>query len=234
MLGVLLLGFTLGLKHALESDHLAAIATISAGTSSLRRALKHGAMWGVGHTVTLIAVGGTILVLGRAIPKAASDVLEGIVGVVLIWLAIDVYRRVRRLHVHQHGHEDGTHHLHVHSHSPHQAHVPSAHLHPHPIIKPQRALLVGMVHGMAGSAALVVITAQAITSPLVGVLYMLVFGAGSIVAMSLVSLCIALPLQVSKQRVFRPEWLMLGAAAASLIVGVSILLSIGTSLGRSW
>ena len=230
MIGVLLLGFTLGLKHALESDHLAAVATMATGTNSLRRALRHGAMWGVGHTVTLLLVGGTVLVLGRAIPRRTSEALEFLVGVVLIWLAVDVIRRVRALHVHRHGHGDGESHLHVHSHGLEKAHLLSAHLHPHPVIRPRRALLVGMVHGLAGSAALVVITAQAITSPAVGVLYMLIFGVGSIVGMSLVSLCIALPLQLSTRRAFRPEWVMLAAAATSLVVGAGILFRAGASL----
>jgi sulfite exporter TauE/SafE len=231
MIGVLMLGFTLGLKHALESDHLAAVATMATGSTSLRRALKHGAMWGVGHTLTLLAVGGTVLILGREIPKMASEVLELIVGLVLIWLGIDVIRRVRRLHVHQHGHDDGSRHLHVHSHARQEVHVPSAHAHPHPVIKPRRALLVGMVHGLAGSAALVVITAQAIASPWVGVVYMLIFGLGSVVGMSLVSLCIALPLQLSsRHRAFRVDWLMLAAAATSLVIGIGIVVNASVTL----
>jgi sulfite exporter TauE/SafE len=229
VISVLLLGFTLGLKHALESDHLAAVATMATGAKSLGRALRHGAMWGVGHTVTLLVVGGSVLVLGRAIPRRTTDALELLVGVVLIWLAVDVIRRVRALHVHRHGHGDGASHLHAHSHAPEESHVPSAHVHPHPAIRPRRALIVGMVHGLAGSAALVVVTAQAITSPAVGVLYMLIFGLGSIVGMSLVSLGIALPLQLSTRRVFRPEWLMLAAAATSLVVGAGIVLRAGAS-----
>src|SRR5271169_3435154 len=109
-----MIGFTLGLKHALDSDHLAAVATMATGTASLRRALRHGAMWGLGHTITLLAVGGTVLVLGRVIPQVASDVLELIVGFVLIWLGVDVLWRVRRLHLHPHGHDGNPPHVHVH------------------------------------------------------------------------------------------------------------------------
>lgn len=228
MLGVLMLGFTLGLKHALEADHLAAVATLATGTASLPRALRHGAMWGIGHTITLLAVGGTVLLLGRVIPPIASDVLEFIVGLVLIWLGIDVLWRVRRLHAHPHGHDDGTAHLHLHHHRPTAA---NTHSHAHPVVRPRRALLVGMVHGLAGSAALVLITAQAIASPWVGLVYMLIFGLGSVVGMSLVSMCIAVPLHVSKFRLFRMDWLMMAAAAASLFVGVRILFNAGTSLG---
>jgi len=230
MIGVLMIGFTLGLRHALESDHLAAVATMATGTTSLRRALRHGAMWGLGHTLTLLAVGGTVLLLGRAIPKLASEVLELIVGGVLIWLGIDVIRRVRALHLHQHAHEDGTRHLHLHAHARVETPAPALHVHPHPVIPPRRALLVGMVHGLAGSAALVVITAQAIASPIVGIFYMLIFGLGSVVGMSLVSVCIALPIRFSKHRAFRSEWLMVAAGATSLVVGIGILFRMGASL----
>jgi sulfite exporter TauE/SafE len=231
VIGVLLLGFTLGIRHALESDHIAAVATMATGTTSLRRALKHGAMWGVGHTVTLLAVGGTVLLLGRAIPRKTSEGLEAFVGVVLIWLAVDVIRRVRALHLHRHGHGDGASHLHVHSHTSQRAHADASHLHAHPVVRPRRALLIGMIHGLAGSAALVVLTAQTIASPLIGAFYMLVFGLGSIVGMSLVTMCIALPLRLSKHLAFRPEWLMLAAGATSLVVGVGILVKAGVALG---
>jgi sulfite exporter TauE/SafE len=229
LLGVLMIGFTLGLKHALDSDHLAAVATMATGTASLRRALRHGAMWGLGHTITLLAVGGTVLVLGRVIPQVASDVLELIVGLVLVWLGVDVLWRVRRLHFHPHGHDGNPAHLHVHQHE--QPGGSSTHVHAHPVVPPRRALVVGMVHGLAGSAALVLITVQAIASPLLGVVYMLIFGVGSMVGMSLVSMCVAVPLHLSKSRVFRTEWLMMAAAAASLFVGVRILFNAGAALG---
>jgi len=227
VLGVLMIGFTLGLKHALDSDHLAAVATMATGSASLRRALRHGAMWGLGHTVTLLAVGGTVLVLGRVIPQVASDVLEFVVGLVLIWLGVDVLWRVRKLHLHLH--DDSPAQLPVLQHD-----APAgrqSHGHPPPVVRPRRALLVGMVHGLAGSAALVLITVQAIASPLVGVLYMLIFGLGSMVGMSLVSMCVAVPLHLSKHRAFRTDWLMMVAAAASLFVGVKILFSAGAALG---
>ena len=233
MIGVLLLGFMLGLKHALEPDHLAAVATLATGTTSVRRALRHGAMWGTGHTLTLLVVGGTVLILGRQIPKVTGNVLELIVGLVLLWLGLDVIHRVRRLHLHHHAHEDGTRHLHVHSHASDQAHAPSAHDdHGHPMIRARRALLVGMVHGMAGSAALVVITAQASDSPMSGLVYILLFGLGSVVGMSLVSMGFALPLQLSGRARRASQGLMLAAAAASLVVGAGIVLTSGTALSR--
>jgi ABC-type nickel/cobalt efflux system permease component RcnA len=233
MIGVLLLGFTLGLKHALEPDHLAAVATLATGATSLRRALRHGAMWGMGHTLTLLAVGGTVLILGRQIPKMTGDILELIVGLVLLWLGVDVIRRVRRLHLHQHAHDDGTRHLHVHSHAAHETHRPAAHDdHAHPVIRPRRALMVGMVHGMAGSAALVVITAGAIASPITGLVYILLFGLGSVVGMSLVAMGFALPLRLSGRARRGSQWLMLAAAAASLVVGAGIVVTAGASLSR--
>lgn len=189
---VLLLGFLLGMRHATEADHLAAVATIATGTRNLRQALHQGAAWGVGHTLTLLLVGGGVLVLGSAIPPRLAESLECAVGVMLVGLGADVLRRLARQRIHVHAHAHGTPALHLHAHGHGEG---PAHGHRHP--PPLRALAVGMMHGTAGSAALVVLSLGAAHSWSAGLLYILVFGAGSILGMAILSTVIAVPLRWS-------------------------------------
>jgi hypothetical protein len=176
-------------------------------------------------------VGSTVLVLGHAIPKPASEALELLVGLVLIWLAVDVIRRVRALHLHNHRHGDETNHLHVYSHAPNPADPLAVSCAPASGHQTEASPAGGMVHGLAGSAALVVITAQAITSPVVGVFYMMILSLGSIVGMSLVTpVHRAASAALTPSCAFRPEWLMLAAAATSLVGGTGIVLRAGSSL----
>lgn len=219
LVSILFIGFLLGMKHATEADHLAAVATLATRKGTWVNALRQGAAWGLGHTVTLLLFGGVVLALGRSIPAQFEQALEFVVGIMLVLLGADVLRRLwrQRIHFHAHSHGDGAVHLHAHSHMEAAApvaavpvfsqliFVPSVdadhreqpHEHPHFALVPGRALLVGMMHGMAGSAALVVLSLSTVPTIATGVLYILVFGAGSILGMALLSTVIALPLRAS-------------------------------------
>jgi len=198
---VLVLGFLFGLRHALDADHLAAVASLATRNPGLRRAAARGAAWGLGHTVTLLLVGGCGLLLGARIPPGWARAAEAAVGVMLVALGIDVFRRLRRrgVHFHPHRHSDGTVHFHAHGHEPAAAHDAAHHEHRHPL--PRRAIWVGMVHGLAGSAALLLLTLQAVGSLWLGLLYIALFGLGSAAGMALLSAAIALPLRASARRV---------------------------------
>src|ERR1700682_3640187 len=180
MFGILGLGFLLGMQHALEADHIAAVSSIAAPRSHVGDIVKHGLTWGLGHTLTLFAFAGAAILLGRAIPEQFARPLETAVGIMLVGLGAHVLWRLwrDRVHFHQHGHGDGREHIHVHSHVnetiPHQN---SAHLHQHGFR--WRSLLVGLMHGMAGSAALLVLTVSQASSPAVGLGYVALFGSGS-------------------------------------------------------
>ena len=196
-LGVLLLGLVIGMQHALESDHVAAVSSIAARETSVRRIVTHGAVWGLGHTVTLMAVAGGTIALGLAVTQALAEWLELLVGVMLIGLGAHlIVALVReRVHFHRHGHEDGTTHFHAHSHRGEDApHDPRRHDHGHPRGFPVRTLLIGMMHGMAGSAALLVFAATTVGSVPLGLGFVMVFGVGSIVGMAALSAVIAVPL----------------------------------------
>ncbi|MFO1111000.1 MAG: urease accessory protein [Bradyrhizobium sp.] len=198
MFGILGLGFLLGMQHALEADHIAAVSSIAARHSRASDIIKHGLTWGLGHTLTLFVFAGAAIVLGRAIPDAVARPIEGAVGLMLVGLGGHVLWRLwrDRVHFHRHGHADGTVHFHAHSHAadplPHRR---ARHDHAHGFR--WRALLVGLMHGMAGSAALLVLAVTQAPSAAAGLGYVALFGIGSMLGMGALSAVIAVPLAVS-------------------------------------
>jgi ABC-type nickel/cobalt efflux system permease component RcnA len=199
---LLLLGLLFGMQHATEADHLTAVATLVAREKQLGAAIRQGIFWGLGHCLTLLGVGGVVMVLGIALSDRWVHGLEGAVGVMLVLLGVDLMRRLwrDRVHFHSHRHQgEATHsaaHFHAHSHrfevKPHDT---TRHRHEHHPI-PLRALLVGMVHGLAGSAALVLLTLQQVHSPWVGLIYVLLFGLGSIAGMAALSAIVSVPMRL--------------------------------------
>ena len=225
-LTLLLLGFLMGVRHAFEPDHLAAVASLATRTRSVRAGILQGAAWGLGHTLTLLLVGGTCLYLGEALPERWAHRLETAVGVMLVLLGADVVRRMRRerLHFHVHQHQSGPEHWHAHRHGQESAHETTRHEHPHPQRFPFRALVVGLVHGLAGSAALFLLTLQATASPGVGLVYVGVFGVGSILGMASLSAVIAFPLFASAGRLTRVRsGLEAFVGLTTIAVGVGVL-----------
>ena len=198
MFGILGLGLLLGMQHALEADHIAAVSSIAARRSHVGDIVKHGLTWGFGHTLTLFAFAGAAILLGRAIPDTIARPIEAAVGIMLIGLGAHVLWRLwrDRVHFHKHGHGDGTVHFHAHSHAGDKtAHARAGHTHDHGFR--WRTLLVGLMHGMAGSAALLVLTLSQASSPAVGLGYVALFGIGSMIGMGALSTVIAVPLAVS-------------------------------------
>jgi hypothetical protein len=198
MFGILGLGFLLGMQHALEADHIAAVSSIAARRSHVADIVKHGLTWGLGHTLTLFVFAGVAILLGRAIPDSVAQPLETAVGLMLVGLGAHVLWRLwrDRVHFHQHRHGDGTVHFHAHSHARETVpHARAAHIHEHGFR--WRTLLVGLMHGMAGSAALLVLAVTQASSPVVGLGYIALFGIGSMIGMGALSTAIAVPLAVS-------------------------------------
>jgi ABC-type nickel/cobalt efflux system permease component RcnA len=191
---IVALGFLVGMRHALEADHLAAVATLARESRGVRESAFRGAVWGLGHTLTLFLVGGVCLLLGGVMPDGFARAAEAGVGAMLVVLGVQVFVRMRSqgVHVHAHRHDDGTVHLHAHSHPPAADH-PAEHRHSHRTSFPRRALVIGLVHGLAGSAALLLLALETTTSPWVGLLYIGVFGLGSVIGMAVLSAAIAVP-----------------------------------------
>ncbi len=225
MASVLLLGFLIGLRHALEADHLAAVATLATRTRSLRRALRLGALWGLGHSLTLGLVGGGVLLAEGLVAAETARLLEALVGVMLVLLGADVIRRVvrDRVHFHRHRH-DRIEHFHAHSHAGETTHRESPHDHRHAAGLDGRALAVGLVHGLAGSAALVLLAATQLPTLWWGLTYIALFGLGSIVGMALMSCVVALPIRwLAHHMTWAYNGLTAAVGVATVVLGCWIL-----------
>ena len=228
----LLLAFLLGLRHALDADHLAAVAAMASGQGGLRRCLGLGISWGVGHALVLGVVGGGVVALQVPIPPRIGLLFESLVALTLIALGVGALRGALsgRLHAHRHEH-GGVVHAHVHLHvSPHPG--PSRHGHPHPIRLAFRPFLVGGVHGLAGSATLAILVLTSLPNALLGCLFLGILGAGSILGMSLMSLALGVPLALAQSRA---RWLHCALRATtgvgSLGIGLTLIWEIGRARG---
>ncbi len=220
MFGILGLGFLLGMQHALEADHLAAVSSIAARRSDVGDIVRHGLTWGFGHTLTLFVFAGAALVLGHAIPESIARPIESAVGIMLVGLGAHVWWRLwrDRLHFHRHNHGDGTVHVHLHSHAGETVpHARAPHAHGHGFR--WRTLLVGLMHGMAGSAALLVLTVSQASDVAVGLGYVALFGIGSMIGMGALSTVIAVPLAFSARWL---TWANRGLQAAVGLVTIAI------------
>jgi len=231
MTSLLLLGFLIGLRHALEADHIAAIATLTTQTESLSAALKQGAAWGLGHTLTLFIFGSIVLLNDSKIAESLALKLELAVGCMLLLLGLDLIRRVirNRIHFHTHQHANGLHHFHAHSHAGQQK---PTHHHPHSsALLPLKALFIGLMHGMAGSAALIVLTLNTVQTPLLGLIYIALFGVGSMLGMALLSFAIAIPLRRSATGLSRlHNGLQLVIGLATVLLGSQLIFNISQQL----
>ncbi|MGI0004225.1 MAG: sulfite exporter TauE/SafE family protein [Candidatus Nitrosotenuis sp.] len=223
------LGLAIGLEHAFEPDHIAAVSTqVSRGrfaqksatslikASTIKSAVL-GAFWGAGHTTTLVLMGLLAYVLAVKIEQQVFSSLEFIVGMMLIFLAVTTIfnKKLKFGHRHPHQHKDGTIHYDAHIHDD------TDHKHGH------KSYLIGCIHGLAGSGSLVVLTAATLNNVGMVLSFILIFGVGSIIGMALVSGLMGLPFAFSTRirtinRVFRYV-----AGAFSLVIGANIVYQIG-------
>lgn len=217
---VLLLGFGLGLHHAIEADHLAAVTAIVSEKKNIFTASLVGGLWGVGHTISLFIVALIVVFLKLQISESVESKLEGVVGIMLVALGLNaIYKLVKsdRMHAHEHAHGAVTH-THLHTHNDESETAESHHR-----LSP-RSVLVGMVHGLAGSAALMLMIVPLIPSTVVALLYIVIFGVGSIAGMMAMSLLIGLPFHFTALRFkFLNAGIRVAAGLFSLILGATII-----------
>jgi ABC-type nickel/cobalt efflux system permease component RcnA len=267
---IILLGFFLGVRHATDADHVIAVSTIVTRRSSPGPAILIGALWGVGHTLTIAAVGAAIILFNVVISPRVGLSMELAVGLMLVALGLSnlsgLTQRVTAaltpaasdaqppapsgalttpastgeqppsLHMHPHAHGDYVH-SHPHGHDPeHHGHhdddTPTARLDrifgQLGAYQALRPLAVGLVHGLAGSAAIALMVLATIRDPLLALGYLLVFGIGTIVGMMLITLAIALPLTAANRRVTQiSHYLPLASGALSLAFGLFVVYRIG-------
>lgn len=221
--GVLSLGFFLGLKHATDADHLAAVGTIVAERKNIWSSAIVGGLWGLGHTISLLAAGIFVLLLNFQISEQTERILEFGVGIMLVFLGLNVLRKlVQGGHLHFHKHEHGAR-EHVHPHIHEKASADETHTH-HGLKFSPRALIIGLVHGLAGSAFLMLLVLQTIESRSVGLLYILIFGVGSIGGMMLMSFLVGLPFHLTASRFNRFNNLLQAVAGlVSVVFGLMIV-----------
>ena len=195
---ILGIGLVFGLKHATEVDHVVAVSTIVSQQKNVFRSVLVGLLWGAGHTAALVVVGGVVLALRVAIPEEINSWLEFGVALMIIVLGVVALRRALRggatVHVHQHTH-DGLSHKHVHFHDKETKHEPTVRTaHSHSVSQiGWKPILIGTMHGLAGSGALTVLVMTQISSTAIGLVYLAIFGLGSMVGMVLMSGLIGLP-----------------------------------------
>jgi len=199
ILAVFGIGFVLGIRHALEPDHLVAVSTIVGSGNSIRRSSIVGTLWGLGHTTSLLICGALVLALRLSIPQDFVAWMETVVAVMLVTLGVNTVWKLARdwkLHIHMHSH-DGRPHLHFHVHA---ATDKVAHNHRHRLDIPFRSFFIGMLHGLAGSGALMVLVLATVPSFISGLIYILLFGLGSVGGMLLLSTLISIPFALSAGR----------------------------------
>ena len=250
-LTILVIGFFLGMRHATDPDHVVAVSTIISREPSIGRASSIGALWGLGHTATILLVGAAIILFNVAIPTRVGLTMEFTVGLMLILLGIlnligvsgwlsekfsPAHPKVTGEHVHIHEH--GKHlHYHWHSHRPQSEHHgeqinPPGWLRA-PFVKlglfhALLPLFVGVVHGLAGSAAVALLVLTTIHDPRWAVVYLLIFGVGTIAGMMLITLALALPFSFAGTRF---AWVNRGLVTASGLVSLCFGLFISYQVG---
>jgi ABC-type nickel/cobalt efflux system permease component RcnA len=217
------IGLLFGLKHATEVDHVVAVSTIVSQHRNVWRSAIVGALWGAGHTAALLIAGVFVLSLRVAIPERVSNWLEFCVALMIIVLgATALWRALRKrgdVHVHEHSH-DGMSHVHIHFHDQQTRHE-AQRAHTHAVARVGlKPILIGAVHGLAGSGALTLLILAQIESRWQGLLYLAVFGLGSIVGMLLMSGLIGLPFALTSRKLTTVHHrLQTAAAVVSLAFG---------------
>ena len=197
-IGLLALGLVLGVRHALDPDHVIAIGTISARAPSLRRSMGIGALWGLGHSLTILCVGGAMVMLRAAASPRAGLAME--FGVALMLITLGVLNLLNARHA--------------------NPAVPS----------PLRPFIIGMVHGTAGSAAIALFILATIDEPATGVLYLLLFGAGTIAGMIAVTGLVTIPMTMIANRTMDRRWLTAASGLVSLAFGMLMVHALGGPL----
>lgn len=244
---LLAVGFFLGMRHATDADHVIAISTIISRQRSMRSAAIIGALWGLGHTLTVMLVGGAIILFTITIPPRVGLAMEFAVGVMLVLLGFlnltglnlwirDNVAPGSPLHGHTHAHGDYAHsHVHGHEQGAHghkEEQTPQAWLDRKlggiGLYQAARPLVVGIVHGLAGSAAVALLVLTAIDDPKWGMLYLFLFGVGTVAGMMLITLAIAAPFAYSMGRFPRfNAYLRVASGLLSLGFGLFLMYYIG-------
>jgi len=240
LLSATVLGFLLGLKHATDADHVVAVASIVDRSKNIWRGLWIGLSWGLGHTAPLLILGIIILLFKETVLDRYENIapfFEFAVGIMLILLGAQVFWQLResRVHVHEHHHDKKTH---VHVHTSHQFNEDISETDDHNFFSigmpsfRMKSFFVGMIHGLAGSAAVMLALLPTIESTWIGIIYLLLFGVGTILSMSIITILLGVPFAMSSNNKKIYRYISSSAGTISILFGVALMsdIGLGTSL----
>ncbi len=227
LLSILALGFVLGFKHAIEPDHVIAVSTIASQSKKLFRSTLAGVFWGIGHTATLFIVGIILIFMKGEIPEKYAMSLEFLVGIMLVYLGVTTILSFKNIHTHKQEHDGGIH-KQVHSHDHSGEHE---HHHQHKKVSYLKSMFIGLVHGLAGSGAMVVLTMSTVNSAWEGALYILIFGAGTVIGMLFFTTLIGIPFVFSAKKFSINKSLTQITGVISTVFGIYYMYNLGITEG---
>ncbi|MBO8164113.1 MAG: sulfite exporter TauE/SafE family protein [Brevibacillus sp.] len=230
LLTILLLGFWLGIKHAIEPDHVIAVSTIASRSRNLWRSSLAGVYWGIGHTATLFIVGIILILMKSSIPDKWAMSLEFTVGVMLVGLGLS-----NALLLHRHGQQPETRRM-IESRRGAPLSFSTFKEHQHDDLSYWKSAGIGLVHGLAGSAALVLLTMELVPSVWAGALYILCFGAGTVLGMLLFTTVLGIPFVLTVNRTRLNTVLTQLTGVISIVFGLYYMYNLGVTEGlfRLW
>ncbi|PLS01385.1 HoxN/HupN/NixA family nickel/cobalt transporter [Neobacillus cucumis] len=206
LLSILLLGFLLGMKHAFEPDHVIAVSTIASESKNIKRSVFAGVYWGIGHTATLFIFGMFLIIAKNTISNTVALSLEFVVGIMLVTLGLNSILSIKK--------QDP-----IHSSDPHSKKRPHI-----------KSFLIGLIHGLAGSAAMVLLTMSTVATVWQGAVYILIFGAGTVVGMLCFSTVIGIPFVLSSGKQLN-RYLNNVAGVISILFGMYYMYNLGVNEG---
>ncbi|WP_050179605.1 sulfite exporter TauE/SafE family protein [Domibacillus robiginosus] len=222
-ISVLALGFMLGIKHAIEPDHVIAVSTIASQSKKLWRSSLAGMSWGIGHTATLFLVGMTMVLMKREITEQWAMSLEFLVGVMLVYFGITTVISYKKTHAHSPAAGGSV----LHNDSKSEMNNPSTGFQ----LLYTKSLFMGFIHGLAGSAAMILLTMSTVQNAWEGALYILIFGAGTIIGMLLSTTIIGIPFVLSSNQIYINKSLTQITGLISIFFGIYYMYNLGMNEG---
>jgi sulfite exporter TauE/SafE len=219
---VLALGFLLGMKHAIEPDHIIAVSTIASRSKSLWRSGLTGIFWGIGHTVTLCVVGILLILVKIQISIEWSLSLEFLVGIMLVYLGLTSILPLvkKKIHTHEHQHDEISH-----------THFHDVHEHTHSNTTLMKSAFIGMIHGLAGSGAMILLTMSTVSNIWQGMLYIVTFGFGTVAGMLFFTTLIGLPFVLTLRKAKLNSVLITSIGLSSTLFGFYYMYDLGVNEG---
>lgn len=215
LLSILGLGFILGIKHAIEPDHIIAISTVASQSNKMWKSSLTGVFWGIGHTITLFIVGLVVILMKGQIPEVWAMSLEFLVGIMLVHFGISAIVSFKNSGVHAHGEP-----LHQHPRSHMYKGIPYG-----------KSLLMGFIHGLAGSAAMIVLTLSTVNSVWEGILYILIFGVGTIIGMLCFTTILGIPFVIGSNKIRLNKGFSQITGVISTVFGIYYMYNLGVTEG---